>query len=67
MKNKIIPKKENENKGFSYTVSDEQIAAYSKWTIAEKLRWLEETNKLIYSLQTPEERKRMLQLRNGEW
>ena len=67
MENKIIPKKENINKGFHYTVSDEQIAAYRKWTVEEKLRWLEETNKFIYSVQTPEERKRMREMKNREF
>lgn len=62
---RIIPKAENADKGFHYTVSDEQIAAYSKWTIEEKLNWLEDTYKLIDSLQTPDERKRMREARNS--
>ena len=37
--NKIIPKKENEGKGFKYTVTDEQIREYAKWTLKEKA-WL---------------------------
>ena len=55
----MSPKKENENKGFNYTVSDDKIAAYSKFTLLDKLRWLEETNKFLYSIQTNEERERM--------
>ena len=56
---KIVPKKENANKGFHYTVSDEKIKAYAKFTLLEKLNWLERTNKFLFSIQTPEERERM--------
>ncbi len=64
MTDKIIPKAENADKGFHYTVSDEQIAAYAKWTIEEKLKWLADTYRFIDSIQTPEERKRMREIRN---
>ncbi len=67
MSKKIIPKKENANKGFHYTVSDEQIAAYQKFTIEEKFRWLENGNKFIYLMQTPEERERMRRIKNEEF
>jgi len=62
---KIIPKAENADKGFHYTVSDEQIAAYAKWTIEEKLNWLTEMSMFIQSVQTPEERERMKIAKNG--
>ena len=56
---KLIPKGENADKGFHYTVSDEQIAAYAKWTIEEKLDWLAETAKFADSVLTDEERQMM--------
>ncbi|MFI5172446.1 MAG: hypothetical protein ACHQFW_08650 [Chitinophagales bacterium] len=62
----IIPKKENANKGFNYTVSDEQIEAYAKFTLKEKLNWLEKTNEFIYRFQTEEEKLRMREMRNKE-
>ena len=55
----IIPKIENANIGFHYTVTDEQIKAHQQKSIEEILLWLEETSKFIYSVQTPEERLRM--------
>ncbi len=66
MSSKISPKKENANKGFHYTVGDAQIEAYSKFSLIEKLTWLENTNKFIYMFQTPEERAMMRAIRNEE-
>ncbi len=60
---KIIPKKENENKGFHYTVTDEQIAEHRKKSIEEIFEWLETTNAFLYSIQTEEERKRMREIK----
>ena len=54
----IIPKAENADKGFHYTVTDEQIREHQMRSIEEIFEWLEETNKFIYSIQTPEERER---------
>jgi hypothetical protein len=54
----MIPKQENEKKGFHYTVSDEQIAEHQKRTIEEIFEWLEKTNRFVWSVQTPEERER---------
>jgi hypothetical protein len=64
---KLKPKEENKNRGFHYTVTDEQIEAYKKLSIGEKLRWLEETSRLIYELQTPEERERCKRAKNFLW
>ena len=66
MSDKIIPKEGNSKKGYHYTVTDEQIAAYSKWTLLEKFRWLEESNKFIWSIQTPEERELRRNIGNME-
>jgi hypothetical protein len=64
MADTIIPKAENADKGFHYTVSDEQLAEYAKWTTEEKLNWLEQTWKFIDSVQTQQERERMKNVRN---
>lgn len=66
MKSKIIPKMENANKGFNYTVSDEQIELYSRFSLLEKLRWLENGNKFIAMFQTSEERTWMHEIKNAE-
>ena len=60
----IIPKAENANKGFHYSVTDEQIAAHQKRSLKEIFEWLEKTTKFIYNLQTPEERKRLKDIKN---
>jgi len=65
MKIKIIPKKENANKGFHYTVSDEQLELYKKFTLMEKLQWLENGYKFIDTFQTPEERIRMREMKHN--
>jgi len=38
--------KEAENKGFTYTVSREQIDDYRKWPIDRRLKWLLYVNKV---------------------
>jgi hypothetical protein len=66
MSEPIIPKAENANKGFHYTVTDEQIKEHQKRSIEEIFEWLEKTNKFIYDMQTPEERARMRMMKNSE-
>ena len=66
MKNKIIPKAENANKGFHYTVTDAQIKEHQQRSLKEIFEWLETTNKFIYEMQTPEERERMRKAKNAE-
>ncbi len=51
--------------GFTYWVSDEQIAAYASLPIGRRLLWLEEAARLTYSLATPEVRARWARLRAG--
>ena len=63
-KYEVKPKLENANKGFHYTVTDEQIREHQKRSLKEIFEWLEETNKLIYSLQTPEEREIARKIKN---
>lgn len=60
----IKPKTENANVGFHYTVTDDQIKQHRERSVDEIIEWLEETNKFIYSIQTPEERLRIKQAKN---
>jgi hypothetical protein len=61
----IIPKLENADKGFHYTVTQEQIQIHQKRSIKEIFEWLEETNKFIYSIQTVQERERSREIKGG--
>jgi hypothetical protein len=54
-------------KGFYYTVTDEQIKMHQQRSVEEILEWLESTNKFLWEMQTPEERKRMFKIRKGEY
>lgn len=60
----IIPKYENADKGYTYTVTDEQIAAYAKWTLDERLQWVFDTYELVSQLQTPEEKARAIEMKH---
>lgn len=64
---KIVPKKENENVGFHYEVSEEQLLVRSKMSVQEIIDWVESTAKFIYSVQSPEERERMRKAKNFKW
>jgi hypothetical protein len=55
----LNPKKEYQNVGFHYTVTNEQIRAHQQKSVEEIISWLEETAKFIYEVQTPEERERL--------
>jgi hypothetical protein len=52
----IVPKQENEGIGFSYTVTDEQIAQHQKLSISQIFDWLDSTRKLAESVQTEKEK-----------
>jgi len=62
----IIPKAENANKGFHYTVTDEQIREHQQRSLEEIFEWLEKTNKFVYELRTPEEREFAKWIKNAE-
>ncbi len=53
------PIRENAEKGFDYTVTDEQIAEHQKRTVREIFQMMEAHAKFLYEIQTPEERERM--------
>lgn len=49
--------------GFTYSVTDEQIKAHQKLSVLEIFYWLEEMNKFLQLVQTPEERRRMMEIK----
>ena len=55
-----------ENNGFDYTITDEQLKAFQKWTIEERLDWILENMKFLRAVQTREERIRMYRARGGK-
>lgn len=54
-------------RGYYYSLSEEQFEAGKKRTIEEVFQWLEETNRFIWEVQTPEERLRVKQMKNIVW
>lgn len=64
-KYEVAPKLENANKGFHYTVTDEQIAEHRKRSLKDIFDWLEKTNKFVYALQTAEEREISRKMKNS--
>jgi hypothetical protein len=64
MSDQMVSKIGNSEKGFHYTVTDDQIKEHQKLSILEIFEWLEETNKFIHKMQTPEERERMRNVKN---
>ena len=59
--------RENNQQGFYYTVTDEQIREHRQRSVKEVFDWLESTLEFIYNIQTPEERERSLKIRRGEY
>lgn len=51
--------------GFGYFVTAEQIREWEKVPVEERLRWLEEANEFLYSVQDPETRKIWEAFRRG--
>jgi hypothetical protein len=62
--NKLTPIKANQDKGFHYTVTDEQISEHQKRTIPEIFEWIESTMKFVSRIQTPEEKLRSIVAKN---
>ncbi|MBL4652273.1 MAG: hypothetical protein JKY53_05330 [Flavobacteriales bacterium] len=44
--------------GYLSIVTDEQIESFKKWSVKEILEWLHETNRLVNTFQTEEEKSR---------
>lgn len=62
-------KKDNhqKQKGFYYTVTDEQIKEHRQRSVKEIFEWLETTNEFLWKFQTPVEKERMMKIRKGEY
>lgn len=56
----------SEQQGYTYHISDEEIARLSTWTDGERLRWISETANFILSLQTREERIAAYRVKGGK-
>lgn len=59
----------SENKepgGFDYYVSDEQLEAFAKLTLLQRLQWVEEARLFTLMARTPETAERQERLRRGE-
>ena len=52
--------------GYSYYVSDEQLEAYAKLSLYERLKWLDEIRLFTLMARTPETAERQERLRRGE-
>ncbi len=51
--------------GFSYYVSNEQLAAFARLTLLQRLEWVEAARQFTLLTQTPETRDRHERLRRG--
>jgi hypothetical protein len=52
--------------GFGYYVTDEQLQAYGRLTLLERLQWLDEARRFLLLALTPEARERQERLRRGQ-
>jgi hypothetical protein len=57
---------EKKSGGVRYHVTDEQIREWEKVPVEERLRWLEEMNEFLYSVQDKETRACREEFRRGE-
>ena len=62
-------KKNNKQKqkGFYYSVTDEQIKEHRQRTVNEIFEWLETTNEFLWKFQTSKARERMMKIRRGDY
>ncbi|HEV3239881.1 MAG TPA: hypothetical protein VG429_05725 [Casimicrobiaceae bacterium] len=51
--------------GFRYAVGDEQLAAYARMTLRQRLEWVDAARILTLKLRTPETAIRQERLRQG--
>lgn len=57
--------KNREPGGFDYYVSDEQLEAFSKLTLLQRLQWADEARLFALMARTPETAERQERLRRG--
>jgi hypothetical protein len=55
-----------EKEGFNYTISDEQLAEFQKWSIEERLNWVLNHMKFLRSIQSRDERIQMYRSKGGK-
>lgn len=55
-----------EKGGLGYDVSDEQLEAFAKLTLLQRLQWVEEARLFTLMARTPETAERQERLRRGE-
>ncbi|MDP3537161.1 MAG: hypothetical protein Q8S26_00495 [Azonexus sp.] len=53
--------------GFRYFVSDEQLAAFGRLTLLQRLEWVEAAREFTWLAQTPETHARHERLRQGKF
>lgn len=58
-----MKKNERNLKGFSYFVSEEQLAAFAKMSDLQRLQWVEDARLFTLMAQTPETKARHVALR----
>ena len=56
-------KKQNQNRGYHFTVTQEQVTAHQKLTVSEVFDWLEKMNAFLFSVQTPAQRSIMKEVK----
>lgn len=61
-----MPEQRNTPGGYSYYVSDEQLKAYARLTLLERLQWVDEMRLFTLMTSTPETAERRERLRQGK-
>lgn len=51
------------SRGYTYTVSDEQLRTFASMSLSRRLQWLEEMREFTYRMASPEVRERLKRLR----
>lgn len=62
----MTTRQKKEKDGFGYDVSDEQLEAFAKLTLLQRLQWVEEARLFTLMARTPETAERQERLRRGE-
>ena len=52
--------------GYTYWVSDDQLAAYARLSPYERLKWVDQARRFTLLAETPETRERRARLRQGK-
>jgi DNA primase catalytic subunit len=55
---KISPIVENENRGYHFHITDQQIRAHKRRSLSEIFAWLETTNRFVNQIQNDNEKMR---------